>query len=69
MRLKENAPSVVVPTLLLDVHGAARALSTTPWAVRSLLWDKKIPFIKIGRKFLVRPADLAAYIESQMGVA
>ena len=52
---------------LLDIHGAARALSATLWAVRSLLWDGKIPYIKIGRRFLVRPADLQKYIESQLG--
>jgi excisionase family DNA binding protein len=60
-------PVVNPEPLLLDIHGAARALSATPWAVRSLLWDKKIPFVKIGRRFLVRPADLNAYIENQLG--
>jgi len=60
---KFSSTSVVISEpLLLDIHGAARALSATPWAVRSLLWDGKIPFIKIGRRFLVDPADLRAYI-------
>lgn len=57
------APVVNPEPLLLDIHGAARALSATPWAVRSLLWDKKIPYIKIGRRFLIDPADLRAFIE------
>jgi excisionase family DNA binding protein len=56
-------PVVNPEPLLLDIHGAARALSATPWAVRSLLWDKKIPFVKIGRRFLIDPADLRAFIE------
>jgi excisionase family DNA binding protein len=60
-------PAVNPEPLLLDIHGAARALSATHWAVRSLLWDKKIRFIKIGRKHLIRPSDLNAYIESQLG--
>lgn len=55
--------------LLLDIHSAARALSATPWAIRSLLWDKKIPFVKIGRRFLIRPSDLRAYVENQIGGA
>lgn len=56
-------PSAVSPEpILLDIPAAARALCTTPWAVRSLLWDRKIPFIKIGRKHLIDPADLRAYI-------
>jgi excisionase family DNA binding protein len=55
--------------LLLDIHGAARALSATPWAVRSLLWDGKIPYVKIGRKFLVSPTDLQAFIAREKGRA
>lgn len=55
-------PAVHPEPLLLDVHGAARVLSTTVWAVRALLWDKQIPFIKIGRKHLIDPADLRAFI-------
>ena len=74
MARKSSVVSPAVPVsepLLLDIHGAARALSATPWAVRSLLWDGKIPYIKIGRRFLVDPADLRAYIarEKSGGVA
>ncbi len=49
--------------MLLDIRGAARALSSTVWAVRGLLWDKQIPYIKIGKKFLIDPADLRAFIQ------
>jgi Helix-turn-helix domain len=48
--------------LLLDIPAAARALSTTVWAVRSLLWAKEVPFIKIGKRYLIDPADLRAFI-------
>jgi len=75
-RKKKQQPILAAPLVnpepfLLDIHGTARALSATPWAVRSLLWDGKIPFIKIGRRFLVDPADLRAYIacEKSGGVA
>ncbi len=57
---------VVSEPLLLDIPKAARALSCTTWAMRSLLWDGKIPFVKIGRRFLVRPSDLQAYINNQL---
>lgn len=68
-KASKTAPVVesLLEPLLLDIHGAARALSATPWAVRSLLWDGKIPHIKIGRRFLIRPADLKRYIENQLG--
>jgi excisionase family DNA binding protein len=48
--------------LLLDIKGAARTLSSTTWTVRNLLWAKKIPFVKIGRRFLIDPADIRAFI-------
>lgn len=64
-------PSVVSSSepLLLDIHGAARLLSATPWAVRSLLWDNKIPFVKIGRKHLISPDDLREFIQREKGGA
>jgi excisionase family DNA binding protein len=40
-------------------------LSSTPWTIRNLLWAKKIPFVKIGRRFLIDPSDLRVFIASQ----
>jgi excisionase family DNA binding protein len=48
--------------LLVDINGAAKLLSSTPWTVRGLLWARKIPFIKIGKRFLIDPADLGNFI-------
>ena len=44
-------------------------LSCSVWVVRSLLWSKEIPHIRIGKKFLIDPADLRAYIQRQKEVA
>jgi excisionase family DNA binding protein len=63
-------PATVSPEpLLLDIRGAARALSSTVWAVRSLIWDGKIPYIKIGRRFLISPADLREFVAREKGGA
>lgn len=51
--------------ILLDIKGAAAALSSTVWAVRCLLWSKTIPYIRIGKKFLLDPNDLRAFIQKQ----
>lgn len=63
--------SVVPPTelLLVDIKTASRMLSCSVWVVRSLLWSKEIPHIRIGKKFLIDPADLRAYIQRQKEVA
>lgn len=51
--------------LLITIPEAARRLSTTVWAVRELLWSKKIPYVKIGRRFLIDPVDLMTFIKSE----
>lgn len=48
--------------LLVDINGAAKLLSSTPWTIRGLLWARKIPFIKVGKRFLIDPADLRNFI-------
>jgi hypothetical protein len=65
---KIPVPSVTISDpqiepLLVDIPTAARMLSTTVWAVRSLLWSKTIPYIPIGKKHLISPADIRAYIQ------
>ncbi len=60
-----SAVALAIPLpepLLLDIKGAARMLSSTAWTVRNLLWAKKIPFVKIGRRFLIDPADIRAFV-------
>jgi hypothetical protein len=81
MRKKRSAAPTVAPVvevlplasssepMLLDIHGAARALSSTVWSVRQLLWDKQIPYIKIGRRFLIDPADMRSWIQKQKQAA
>jgi len=61
-------PEAVTPAtepILLDIKGAARALSSSVWAVRALIWDQKIPYIRLGRKFLIDPADLREFIRRE----
>jgi excisionase family DNA binding protein len=51
--------------ILLDIPAAARALSVSTWSIRGLIWNKEIPFIKIGKKHLIDPADLRAFVARQ----
>jgi len=56
------SPTLTAPPLLVNIRAAAQMLSSTVWSVRELLWAKKIPHVKIGRRFLIAPADLEAYV-------
>jgi hypothetical protein len=74
----KKKPAVVVLTdpvaptpepILLDIQGAARALSSSTWSVRALIWDRKITHIKIGKKFLIDPVDLRAFVQREKEAA
>jgi len=65
-----QAPATPSPELLLlDLRAAARLLSSTVWSVRGLLWRNEIPYIKIGRRFLIELTDLRAFIQRKKEVA
>jgi excisionase family DNA binding protein len=49
---------------LLDIKGAASYLSTTVWCVRSLVWDKKLPGIRLGKKIVFDRVDLDKFVET-----
>jgi excisionase family DNA binding protein len=54
---------------LLDIKGAARYLSTTVWQMRSLVWEKKIPHLRLGRRILFDIADLDNLVREMKQVA
>jgi excisionase family DNA binding protein len=57
------SPVPAVQPILVNIKTASQMLGTTVWSVRELLWAKKIPHVQIGRRYLVDPADLQAYVE------
>lgn len=48
---------------LLDIPGAARYLSTTVWQVRQLVWDKRLPGIRLGKKIVFDRAALDQFVD------
>jgi len=47
------------------VEGAAAYLGAHVHAIRTLVWDKKVPHIRLGHRILFDIADLDRYIENQ----
>jgi len=47
---------------VLDVKGAAAYLNMSQWFVRSLVYARKISFIKLGKVYQFDPADLDQYL-------
>jgi hypothetical protein len=66
LRTKRSAVNSVINQSLLeplfvDICGAARILGFTVWAVRNIVWDHKIRYVRRGRKYFFSPDDLKAY--------
>jgi excisionase family DNA binding protein len=64
-----QSPPLKPEPLLLNIPEVAHMLSSSVWTVRGLLWNNEIPHIKIGRRFLVDPADLRAFIQRKKAEA
>jgi excisionase family DNA binding protein len=48
--------------LLVDINEAAAALGLSPWTVRQYIRQGKLPAVRIGRRVLVEPDELARFI-------
>ena len=61
--------TIVVEPRLLNIKAAALYLSTTIWYMRTLIWERKIPFLKLGNAYGFDKRDLDAFITSQKTAA
>jgi excisionase family DNA binding protein len=57
-------PAIVVPRLL-RIQDAARYLSATTWFVETLIREKKIPSLVVGKRRVLDVLDLDAWVENE----
>lgn len=50
---------------LLGISAAATYLGATSWFVRSLIWERRVPFCRFGKRLLIDRADLDSYVAAQ----
>jgi len=60
-----KAVSGRVLTELLDLEEVARRLSTSPRHIRRMVFERRIPFVKVGRFVRFVPDDLARWLDEQ----
>lgn len=61
----KKSPAVAVPaveSLAITIPQAAQMLNCSVRAVRSLLWAKKLPHLKIGKRFVIPVASLREFV-------
>lgn len=61
--MKRPGDLTAVRPRLVDVHGAGAYLGISSWTVRELVWTKKLPEVRIGRRLLFDVRDLDALVE------
>lgn len=68
MRATSSQVSVAAPTdpIAVTLPEAARLLGCTTRAVRELIWAGKIPVAKLGKRHVVRPEDLRAFVSREV---
>jgi excisionase family DNA binding protein len=62
-KVGKKPPMPADESRLLDVKAAAAYLSATIWFVRTLMWEKRVPFLRFGHKILFDRRDLDAFID------
>jgi excisionase family DNA binding protein len=60
-----KAKSERVLTELLDLEEVARHLSTSPRHIRRMVFERRIPYVKVGRFVRFVAADLARWLDEQ----
>ena len=74
MPKKPSKSAVAIPQVeprLFNVSEAARYLGIAVWCLRTLVWEKQIPPLKIGkaRRLLFDKSDLDKFIDAQKRAA
>jgi excisionase family DNA binding protein len=62
-RKPEQKVETKIEPRLLRVEEAAKYLGTTIHFMRTLGWDRQIPFLRLGQRILFDRADLDAFVE------
>jgi excisionase family DNA binding protein len=50
---------------MLNIKQAAAYMGASVWFVRSIIWNRQIPFAKFGNRLVLDKKDLDAYIDAQ----
>lgn len=64
-----NPQTTSVAPRLLTVPQAADYLNTTVWQVRTLVWTRELPAVKLGKRLLVDRGDLDEFVDRLRGRA
>ncbi len=66
MPRKKPSPVAAGPApRLLRIAEAARYLGATVWFIRGLIWARQVPYLRLGKRYVIDVRDLDTFIERQ----
>jgi excisionase family DNA binding protein len=60
--VKEDVPA---SARYLTIKAAAAYIGATVWCVRQLIWGRKVPFVRLGNRYVIDRLDLDNFMQSQ----
>ncbi len=67
---QRSKPAIPNPAArLLTVNESATYLGCAVWFVRTLAWNRVVPYLKLGKRIVFDRADLDAFVEKQKQAA
>src|SRR6266853_481904 len=63
--IASSQPSEKIAPPLLNIPPAATYMGCSIWFVRSIIWGRRIPFVKFGKRYLLDRIDLDKFIDSE----
>jgi excisionase family DNA binding protein len=67
MSKKPVKPAIAAPAepRYFTIKGAAAYASLTVWFVRELIWARKVPYARLGNRYVIDRLDLENFMQSQ----
>lgn len=66
---KKKIAAPAVEPRALTIQQAAIYISANVWFLRTLVWARRIPFLKLGRRYVFDKADLDRFVENHKTAA
>ncbi|QTA82743.1 Uncharacterized protein dnl_51250 [Desulfonema limicola] len=60
--VKKQCGGNVAMKRLYSIKELVKEIGATEWFWRSQIWDRKLPFIQVGRKMLIDANDVESFI-------
>ena len=57
--------TVPIQPRMLGITAAASYVGATEWYIRTLIWERKIAFVRLGKRLLIDRSDLDSFLDLQ----